>query len=378
MRTLNFARFFRKCGDIDIVYSEGAPSHSTINHLFASRYHFEKKPYPRAFLGRIRLAIKRVPYPIHEYQEGALRRLLELIEANDYRFIIVRYCHSTNGLFNLPERLRRRIIVDIDDVLSGSVYSSFFNANEGLHRRLMRELNRKLLARYETKCLEFGAALFCSDSDKEKFDLSGRTNIFVVPNIYENSLFDGHDFGDGRKHSNSLLFVGNLHYAPNIEGLAWFIQTVFRPFKALFNDTKLIVVGHAPSASVKSLCETEEGVALHPDVPDVRKYYEECMAVVVPLLRGGGTRIKILEAVLAGRPVLSTPVGAEGLDLKDGSDLLLFEGPEDFCAKYRELADQETYRGIVEQARRVLHEKYTRNNFEESMRQVLSYLGGAA
>jgi len=376
IRTLNFARFFKQYGNVDIVYSQGSTGNSTENGLFSSRYHFEKKAYPEDFLGRCRLAMKGVPYPIREYGKDALRRLLGLIEENDYRFIFVRYCQSTSGLFNLPAKFKSRTIVDIDDVLSGSVYASFFNQKEGVHRKLLRTLNKKLLTRYETRCLKFGAALFCSDLDRKRLDRTRQRNRFVVPNIYENKMFEAYDFGDGQKCPNTLLFIGTLHYAPNVEGLRWFIQTIFRRFKTGVPDARLIVVGHAPADEVKTLCEREDGVELHGDAVDIRRYYERCRAVVVPLLAGGGTRIKILEAALAKRPVLSTPMGAEGLEMKDGRELLFFKTPEDFCFKYKELYNHKTYEAMVTRAQRVVQEKYSRKKFEESMQQVIAYLEG--
>jgi glycosyltransferase involved in cell wall biosynthesis len=175
-----------------------------------------------------------------------------------------------------------------------------------------------------------------------------------------------------------LLFVGTLNYLPNIEGLRWFIQTIFRRFKTHVPDAKLVVVGHAPSDQIKTLCASEPAVELHPDVPDVRTYYEQCRVVVVPLLTGGGTRIKILEAALAKRPVLSTPVGAEGLDLEDGRDLQLFEGAEDFCAKYRELDDPYVYQSLVARACKTVQSKYSRMKFEESMQKVLEFIEGSS
>jgi glycosyltransferase involved in cell wall biosynthesis len=347
------------------------------NNYFSSCYHFQQKPYPKNFIERCLRIMKGVPYPIREYHQIELRRLFELVEANDYRFIFVRYCYNTTGLFSLPAKFRSRTIVDFDDVLSGAIYASFFNAKKGAHRLIMRELNRKLLTRYESKCLNFGAALFCSELDRKKLDPAGRGNTFVVPNIYENRMFAEHDFGDGHKRSNHLLFIGTLHYRPNVEGLDWFMHNVFRRFKAEFNDAKLIVVGHAPCDYIKTLCASEEGVELHPDVPDIHRYYERCRVVVVPLLIGGGTRIKILEAALAKRAVLSTPAGAEGLELKDGIDLLLFETAEDFCAKYRQLANQNAYQNMVMRARRIVQTKYSSTTFEESMRQVLGHIEGS-
>jgi glycosyltransferase involved in cell wall biosynthesis len=264
--------------------------------------------------------------------------------------------------------------VDIDDILSGPAYGSYFNEEQGLHRKIFRALNRKLLERYERKCLNFGAALFCSELDRKKLDRNGSGNTFVVPNIYENRSFEAYEPGEGCLQGNTLLFVGTLHYPPNIEGLKWFIQAIFRKFKTKAPDARLIVVGHAPAAEVRTLCERETGVELHADAADVREYYQRCRAVVVPLLSGGGTRIKILEAAMAQRPVLSTPLGAEGLDLKNGRELLLFETAEDFCLRYNELSDQKGYKKIVECAYEVVREKYSRARFDSSMLQVLEYL----
>ena len=320
------------------------------------------------------MAAKGIPYPIKEYGRDSLGRLLGLIEANDYRCIFARYCQSTSGLFSLSERYRRQTIVDIDDILSGPAYSSYFKEEQGLHRKILRALNRKLLERYERKCLNFGAALFCSELDRKKLDRNASGNTFVVPNIYENRSFDAFEPGEGCLQANTLLFVGTLHYPPNIEGLKWFIQTIFRKFKTKAPDASLVVVGHAPAAEVRALCERETGVELHADAADIREYYKRCRAVVVPLLSGGGTRIKILEAAMAQRPVLSTPLGAEGLDLKVGRELLLFETADDFCLRYDELSDQTVYKKIVECAYEVVREKYSRSSFDSAMLQVLGHL----
>lgn len=376
MRTLNFVRFFKKYGDVDIVYSLGSPGSSSENPLFSTKYHLEKKPYPEDLMGRFFMAVKGAPYPIQEYGRDSLRRLFDLIETNDYRCIFARYCHSTSGLFKLPVKFRSRTIVDIDDILSGSVYDSYFDEKGGVHRKIIRTLNKKLLSLYERRCLNFGAALFCSESDRAKFEKTSRKNIFVVPNTYENRSFQTYEFGDGHKNANTLLFVGTLRYPPNIEGLRWFIQTIFRRFKAEVPDARLVVVGHAPAAEVKAFCGREEGIELHADAADVRGFYERCRAVVVPLLSGGGTRIKILEAALAKRPVLATPVGAEGLGLINGKDLLLFETPEDFCLNYKKLHNDRFYDSMVTRSKRVVQEMYSMEKFEKSMQQVLWYLEG--
>ena len=225
---------------------------------------------------------------------------------------------------------------------------------------------------YEKRCLTFGASLFCSDKDRKTVaDGSRGTNAFVVPNIYHNGAFGNYDFGDGFCNLNVLLFVGGLMYRPNIEGITWFVKSIFREFRTEHPEAKLLLVGHSPAREIHDLCAGNEGIELHADMPDINSYYRQCGAVVVPLLTGGGTRIKILEAALAGRPVLSTPMGAEGLDLADGTDLLLFKDTGEFMDRYRELLDRHTYDRMVCSAKDSVSSEYSRDRFHGIMEEVI-------
>lgn len=375
MRTINFVRFFQQHGIVDIVYSYGAPGKEEEKCNFSNIYHLRRKEYPTDFSKRLVKFVKGEPYPILMYERDSLARLLSLIESSDYDYILARYIKSASGLFNLPQKYRMRTIVDFDDILSGSLYDSYFNNGGGAFKRFIRNMNKKLLIKYEKRCLNFGAALFCSEVDRRKIDRTNKMgNVFVVPNIYENRLFREHNFGDGSQNGNTLLFVGSLGYLPNTEGLRWFIKLIYRRFKRKFHDGKLIVVGHSPTSEIERMCAEEDGVEMHGDVPDVRRYYERCKAVVVPILAGGGTRIKILEAAMAQRPVLSTPLGAEGLDLKNGRDLLFFESSDEFCSGYEELFNRNRYESMVSNAKNVVMRKYSKNAFDEKMKNVTKYL----
>ena len=195
-----------------------------------------------------------------------------------------------------------------------------------------------------------------------------------MPNVYANASFSSCDFGDGFANSHDLLFVGALMYKPNIEGIRWFINSVFPGFRRKYPTARLMVVGRSPSPEARALCESTPGVELCEDVPDLKEYYRRCRAVVVPLLAGGGTRIKILEAALAGRPVLSTPIGAEGLELEDRADILLFGSADDFNARYSLLNSKSLYRSIVEGARKTILTKHSTKQFDAVMDEVLGQI----
>jgi polysaccharide biosynthesis protein PslH len=374
MRTMNFVRFFKDHGDVDIAYSHILTGSGIKSGLFSQEY-FLKQDATKSFHDRlIRWAdIKRRPFPVAKYSSAAERRLLKSIESCDYDYIVVRYIYNTSCLFTLPDRYRKRVIIDFDDILSGSLYESKIGSANGLLRKFRLRLNHTFLKTYEKKCLDFSAAIFCSEVDKLRvLGQNGRKNSFVVPNVYHNESFETYAFGDGFQNRNVLLFVGTLNYEPNASGLMWFIESIFPFFKQEFPDAILMIVGNCSSQILADRFKSYPAVELHTNVSDLRGYYKECRAVIVPLLAGGGTRIKILEAALAGRPVLSTPTGAEGLELIDNRDLLLFHNASDFIRQYQNILNKETYLSLTNNAKRIVTSQYSMENFNSIMQKIIN------
>lgn len=374
LRTMAFVRFFMKHGRVDIAYSQTSPGAQKEASVFSNELFLKKRDFGRNFRDRILMLkhLRKMPLPVLELCRDSESALLSMIEAHDYDYIIVRYLNNTSVLFKLPQKFRVRAIVDFDDVLSGSLYDAMLDSVKGPCKRAILTVNKKFLINYERKCLGFGAALFCSNKDRARFVGNGQGGkAFVVPNIYENQSFDDYDFGDGSRNRNILLFVGALGYGPNIQGLKWFMKSIFPDFRGRCPDAQLLVVGRSPKAEFSKFCTEEAGVEFYPDVPDVKEYYKRCRAVIVPLLAGGGTRIKILEAALANRPVLSTPIGAEGLALARETDLLLFENAQEFFVQYNKLLYPERYHSFVQNARKVVLTRYSANEFNRAMEGVL-------
>jgi len=375
IRTMNFVRFFKQYGSVDIVYTYPSPDGTQDDAMFENRYPLERKAYPRHFIGRLRTFLEGQPYPVRPYTDDGRDLLNSAIKSNDYDYILVRYVVNTYCLFGLPTKEKRKIILDFDDVVSGSLYETFFDDRKSLYKKMIRAMNRNLLLRYEKKCLDLNVSLFCSEKDKGRTG-GDRKSSFVVPNVYASETFENYEFGDGYDNNNELLFLGALHYSPNIEGLRWFIESIYPIFKREHPDAKLLVVGHSPGDEVAKMCKTTEGVELYANVADVKKYYRRCKAIVVPLLSGGGTRIKILEAAHAGRPIISTPLGAEGLDLVDERHVLLFHNAEEFSLRFKEIGNKKRYHSLVSNAKEFVFHNYSVKNFDESMERVLHKIDG--
>jgi glycosyltransferase involved in cell wall biosynthesis len=129
-----------------------------------------------------------------------------------------------------------------------------------------------------------------------------------------------------------LVFVGNLSYQPNIDAARWLCEEI-RP---LLGGVTIAIVGSQPRSEVGALAELP-GVTVAPDVPEVAPWYARSRVAVAPLRVGGGTRIKILEALAHERPVVATPLGAAGLEVGEDYGVLIAATAEDFAASCRRL-----------------------------------------
>jgi glycosyltransferase involved in cell wall biosynthesis len=158
----------------------------------------------------------------------------------------------------------------------------------------------------------------------------------------------------------TLTFIGQQTYGPNADGSAWLVEEVLPHLRALVPDVRLRVVGDAPEG-VRAL-GLVDAVTVTGLVPDVADELARADVAVVPIRYGGGTRIKILEAFAHRIPVVSTTVGAEGLDVQDGEHLLIADDPQSFakaCATL--LTDVELRRRLVAAAHDRWSERYTKS-----------------
>jgi glycosyltransferase involved in cell wall biosynthesis len=379
MRTMNLVRYFASLGPVEVAYHEkGAREGSEKDEIFSARHWLQKLEYPMSFPGRFGMLIRGFPYPIREYGKASKEKLFALIESGDYDYVLVRYLRNTGGLFGLSQRAKSKVIIDIDDVLTHSLYDTLFAPTHNVLRLLFRTMNKVALAHYQSGCVSgFGACLVCSEKDKS--DLLGEQaseNVFVVPNTLSIRGLGERPVESGFSRPHVLAFVGSLCYRPNVNGLLWFLENVYPVYRNVYPNAVLLVVGRSPLAEVIDICARTKGVELHPDVPDIIKYYRECRAIIVPLLEGSGTRLKVLEAALLNRPIISTRQGVEGLDVTSGVDFLEFEDGPTFCEAYRALSAEATYDTLMARTQKVVLEKYSDGSLFASMSKAVSYIDG--
>ena len=188
-----------------------------------------------------------------------------------------------------------------------------------------RRLERQVLQRYDRVAV-------CSPLDADRLvDVTGdpravdRT-VRVVPNGVDTARFGA--LGP-RSESPSLVLTASLDYEPNVDGIGWFLAEVWPLLTAQVPGVTLSLVGRRPVPEVLAAAE-RPGVTVHADVPDVLPHVAAARVLLVPLRLGSGTRLKVLEGLASGRPVVSTTIGAEGIAATD--ELFLADDPAGFAA----------------------------------------------
>ncbi len=185
--------------------------------------------------------------------------------------------------------------------------------------------------------------------------LPASTRLRVVPNAVDSARLAP---PEPAPHREGALFIGNFENLPNRDALEWLLEEIWPRVRERQPETALTVAGARMPAEIASR-QRSEGVTVIGEVDDPATAYHRHRVLVVPLRAGSGTRLKILEAFAAGLPVVSTRLGAEGLEVEDGRHLLLADDEEGFAeAVARLLTDEELGRRLAESARRLVRERY--------------------
>jgi glycosyltransferase involved in cell wall biosynthesis len=187
------------------------------------------------------------------------------------------------------------------------------------------------MVRFEREqCRRFDQVVAVSESDAETFRTAyGAAHVAAVPTGVDIEYFAPMPLPPEPGH---LVFVGAMDWLPNVDGITWFVREVLPLVQQAVPGAHLSIVGRNPGTAIRRLAEAHEGVAVTGAVPDVRPYLARGAAVIVPLRVGGGTRLKIYEAMAAGRPLVSTAVGAEGLPIAPGEHYLAADSAPDLAA----------------------------------------------
>ena len=224
---------------------------------------------------------------------------------------------------------------------------------------------------YEAFCLrKSNHTLTVSDTDRSFFErFIERSKMSVIGTGVDTDYFRP---SGAEEVPNSLVFTGAMDWTPNEDAILYFLDSVFPLIRSKIPDVNFKVVGRRPSEKLRSVAAGIPGVSVTGRVEDVRPYVKEAAVYVVPLRVGSGTRLKIFEAMAMGKAIVSTTVGAEGLPVRDGVNLLLGDTAQALADRVVSLlGDPVQRKNLGLTARRLVEERYSWSSVAAEFETVL-------
>ena len=291
----------------------------------------------------------------------AMQRALDRVLRAE-RFDLVNLEFSFLGECNLRqaprnERLPRLVVAshNIDYELA----RQYARDGRSLAHRLYAGVNWRKLRREELGTYRDADGVYlCSAEDERRLlDEIPGARTAVIPNAADVDYYNPRPT-DPPPGGRTVLFFGLLSYAPNVDGVMHFVQKIWPRVVEAHPEVRFKIIGGRPPRSLQLLAGPR--VELTGFVPDLRPHLAAAAAVVVPLRLGGGTRLKVVEAMAMGKAIVSTALGSEGIEAIRGRDLLIEDQPEAFAdALNRLLDDPELAARIGQSARSLAVERYS-------------------
>jgi glycosyltransferase involved in cell wall biosynthesis len=258
----------------------------------------------------------------------------------------------------LPHEIELHVPTIPNNEDNGFTYYKRLSETNGLIRPFFAKLQWRKMLNYEVNVYQrFCVDITTSDTEKNiimKY-LKG-VKIGVVKNGVDVDYFKPMK---RTNMENNIIYTAWFKYYPNQQAVIEFVKDVFPLLKAKIPDIKFYIVGKEPPKRVHELSKIN-GIVVTGEVEDVRPYLANADVAVIPLKVGGGTRLKILEAMAMGIPVISTKLGAEGLDVKEDENILIADDHEDFAQKiYEIITDKQLSKRISDSAIKFVEENYT-------------------
>ena len=306
--------------------------------------------------------LKRQPITVARYALPAYRqKFRELIATETFDLVHYEMFHTAQF----------RTDTDLPGVLSQQ------NVDSAIWRRLCDETpnpfykfaywtQQLAFQRYERVLSpKFDAVTCTSDVDAAVFQQHCTEDaIEIIPNGVDITHYQPDFTSEVPAH---LIYIGSMDWYPNEDAVAFFADEVLPRIQEKVPDVQFSIVGGNPSARVQRLAE-REGVVVTGRVPEIKPYFAEATVFVVPLRIGSGTRLKILEALAMGKAIVSTSVGAEGLDLEDSEEIFIADEPKAFAdAVTRLLTDASLRRRIGENGRIRVEQDYDWRSIGEKL-----------
>jgi sugar transferase (PEP-CTERM/EpsH1 system associated) len=363
IRSFNLMKQLARLHELDLFTfypSRDNDEHPALNRYF-HRVHcipleMPKKWGPGDYAAYAANLFSSTPYSMAKYcRPHVARQLRELLERESYDVIVCDF-FLTGAV--IPWDLPTPKVLFTHNV-EAQIWLRHFQVSRNPVWKVVSWREYTMIARLERRYLrQADAVLTVSDTDREFFaKYVPREKITTVQTGVDVDYFRP---AAAAVQPNVLVFTGSMDWMPNEDGILFFVDEILPRIRREIPAAEFWVVGRSPTARVKKLAARDTKIRITGTVDDIRPYMDEAAVYVVPLRIGGGTRIKIFEAMAEGKAVVSTTIGAEGLPVTAEQNIIIADQPEDFAARTVALMrDKERAGELGRAARRLVEENYS-------------------
>lgn len=363
IRVYNLLKQIAQDNDVTLLALETQPTDSeSISHIqqLGINTHLVKNLHtlPRISLSTLLAAfLKKQPITVARYNVPAYReRIHELLELADFDLVHYEMFHIAQ--FHTETDLP--CVLSLQNVDS-AIWHRLTDETTNLFYKFAYWTQRNAFQRYERRLSpKFDAVTCTSEIDASVFEqFCPEDLVEVIPNGVDVTHFTpDYESAD----SAHLIYIGSMDWYPNEDAVSFFVEEVFPIIRNSVPDVKFTIVGGNPSERVQGIADID-GVTVTGRVPEIKPYFSAATVFVVPLRIGSGTRLKILEALAMGKAVVSTTVGAEGLALQNGEEIMIADDPTNFAhAVIQLLTDPALRKKIGENGRKRVEQDYDWRN----------------
>ncbi len=338
---------------------------------FREQTHFESVfiDTTPSVMGALKNLFGRKSYHIERFYHIAFaEKLKQLIKTKDYDIIQLESLYMMPYVNTLRSLSKARIVLRSHNI-EHVIWERIVRGEKNILKKIYLIIQAQRLKKYELKHLNTcdGIAAI-TDVDAAFFKANGcRKPVTTIPFGIDISAYD--PISDAERQYGQVFFLGSLNWIPNMEGLDWFLNKVWDGITDADKQAQLNIAGrHTPERLMKL---KKRNVKLLGEVPDALSFMQSQSIMIVPLFSGSGMRIKIIEGMYAGNTIISTSIGAEGIDYTDGHNIVIADTTADFkkaVLKYlnrKDLCDK-----IGNNARQLVLEKYRNTSI---MKRLLNF-----
>jgi len=317
-------------------------------------------------LSYLQLMFQSAPFAVSKFTHAAVKRAVADRLGSDKFDVAV--CDFLSASLNFPAQLSTPTVLFQHNVET-SLWQRLAETESNFARRFAYKMEAGKMASYERAALgRFHHIIAVSEHDRQQMlAMDPSCSITVVPTGVDTEKYSVAP--PSQANPPKIVFLGSMDWEPNIDAVQYFCRDIFPRVRSQFPAAIFQIVGRNPHASVKQLAS--DFVEVSGTVPSIAEYLREATLVVVPLRIGGGTRLKIFEAMATGKAVISTSIGAEGLAVQSGRDLILADEPASFAEAVLALLTDSSLRRRYEEAAAKLAVQYDWSNIVHQFAAVL-------